>query len=177
MRVYFVRHAERADQSDPIHASANVPLTENGRRQAALLAERFATIPIEIIYSSKYVRTQETAEIINRVTHTDIEYVQIIEELGPNEDISAVFGRAMEFVQFLTTLKSEYVLVSAHGGIIKMIIFAMVFGEVHLGPAFDAFDKSFHMDYTGITLCRYENPNVPWHIVTWNDLGHLPPPA
>ncbi|MDB5244561.1 MAG: Fructose-2,6-bisphosphatase [Parcubacteria group bacterium] len=177
MRVYLVRHAERADQSDPLFASADVPLTDYGRRQAALLAERFATIPIQIIYSSGYVRTRETAEIINRVTHTDIEYVKSIEELGHDEKMSDVFKRANEFVQFLTTLKTDTILVSAHAGIIKMIVFAMVFGEVHLGPAFDAFNESFHMDYTGITLCRYEIRENRWYTVTWNDLGHLPPPT
>jgi broad specificity phosphatase PhoE len=176
MRVYFVRHGERADNSDSIFASEEIPLTDTGRRQAALLAARFATIPIDVIYSSPYLRTKQTSEIINAVIETEIKFNKLIEELGREEPIPDVFKRANDFVQFLESEKSEsHILVSAHAGIIKMIVFAMVFGEVHLGKAFKEFDASFHMDYTGITFCRKQG-DEPWRIVTWNDLGHLPPP-
>lgn len=177
MRVYFVRHGERTDNSDSIFASREIPLSDDGRRQAALLSERFASIPIEIIYSSSYVRTRETTEIINRVTNAKVVYNELIEELGREESVEAVFKRALRFVKFLETEeKKENLLVSAHGGIIKMIVFAMIFEETHLTNAFREFDASFHMDFTGITLCRYEEKR-PWRVVTWNDLGHLLPPA
>ncbi|HEU4677643.1 MAG TPA: histidine phosphatase family protein [Candidatus Paceibacterota bacterium] len=177
MRVYFVRHGERADNSDSIFASRDIPITELGKRQAGLLAERFASIPIDAIYASPYVRTRETAEIINAVKKTGIRYDARIEELGREEELANVFRRANSFVSFLENeCVEERILVSAHAGIIKMIVFAMVFGELHLGGAFKEFDRSFHMDFTGITYCTREKPN-PWHIVSWNDLGHLPPPV
>jgi broad specificity phosphatase PhoE len=176
MRVYFVRHGERNGNRNTFYASREVPLSEHGKRQAALVAERFISIPVEVIYSSSYVRTRETAEILNSVIKKEIRYDSRIEELGFDEPRASVFVRANQFVDFLQH-KNDYqcILVSAHQGIIKMIVFAMVFGEVHLDEPFRAFDDAFHMDFTGITLCKYEK-GKPWHIVTWNDLGHLPPP-
>jgi broad specificity phosphatase PhoE len=182
MRVYFVRHGERADNSDSIFAKPDIPLSKNGRQQAALLAQRFASIPVEVIYTSPYVRTRETAEILNAVIKTEIHDNMLIEELGEREERETIYKRSNEFVQFLKDQeKHRCILVSAHQGIIKMIIFAMVFGEVHLDRAFAVFDASFNMDFTGITFCKrkketVDEKNPPWIVVTWNDLGHLPPP-
>lgn len=180
MRVYCVRHGARADNSDSILAKRETPLSDEGRRQAALLAERFASIPISAIYSSAYVRTRETTEIINRVTRTKVLYNELIEDLRLDESPGEAFKRELKFVKFLEKLwkkeDEKSILVSAHAGIIKMIVFAMVFEETHLTHSFKEFDASFHMDFTGITLCRFEGRR-PWKVVTWNDLGHLPPPA
>jgi broad specificity phosphatase PhoE len=175
-RVYFVRHGERADNSSSIYASPDIPLSENGRRQAALLGARFSAATIEVMYSSPYLRTRDTTEIINIIIKTKIRYNSLIEELGKEEDVLATFRRAREFIQILESSPEKCILVSSHAGIIKMIVFAMVFEELQLADAFREFNNSFHMDYTGVTYCKYSE-KYGWHIVTWNDLGHLSPPV
>jgi broad specificity phosphatase PhoE len=68
MKLYVVRHGESEHNvqelrnDDPSHHSH---LTANGRLQAQASAEKLAKAPFEIIFVSEFVRTQQTAAIIN----------------------------------------------------------------------------------------------------------------
>ncbi|MCS7001687.1 MAG: histidine phosphatase family protein [Dehalococcoidia bacterium] len=62
-RLYLVRHGEsewNAEERSQGHAP--VGLSAKGRRQAARLAERFATLPLTAIWSSDLPRAAQTAE-------------------------------------------------------------------------------------------------------------------
>ena len=62
-KIYLVRHgqyAAEATANDGLGGS----LTDLGRRQAELTAERFSAMPIDIIFHSGLRRARETAEII-----------------------------------------------------------------------------------------------------------------
>ena len=64
--VYFVRHAEATGNVDEtFQGRTDTEVTERGKRQLALLAERFRDIPIERLYSSPMKRTISTAEAVN----------------------------------------------------------------------------------------------------------------
>jgi len=63
-RVYFVRHGESETNKDRIHRGAGAILTEGGMRQAEAVAERFLSVPIEIIVTSTFPRAISTADII-----------------------------------------------------------------------------------------------------------------
>ena len=47
---------------------SDIPLSEPGRRQAELLAERLKLIPLEALYSSPLKRAVETARLISQLT-------------------------------------------------------------------------------------------------------------
>ncbi len=57
-KYYLIRHAEK-DRSDP--ENRNPSLTEEGNARANRWAEHFKAIPFDMIYSTDYNRTQETA--------------------------------------------------------------------------------------------------------------------
>ncbi|HLZ72060.1 MAG TPA: histidine phosphatase family protein [Dehalococcoidia bacterium] len=65
LRLLLLRHAQTAHNRDGlVQGRADNPLSELGQRQAAALAERLSTAPLEAIYSSPLVRARQTAEAI-----------------------------------------------------------------------------------------------------------------
>lgn len=67
MKVYFVRHGESQHNAEKAHQALDVSLSETGRKQAEIVAERFKVIKVDTIISSDYPRAKETAEIIGQV--------------------------------------------------------------------------------------------------------------
>ena len=64
-RIYLIRHgATVLSAEDRFAGSSDVELAEEGRQQAAALAERLAEEPIAAFYASPKKRTIATAEII-----------------------------------------------------------------------------------------------------------------
>lgn len=62
--IYMFRHGETDWNSEGrMQGGTDIPLNENGRRQALALAEFFATNPIDGVLSSDLVRAHETAKI------------------------------------------------------------------------------------------------------------------
>lgn len=60
--IHLVRHCEVENPDNIWYGRlAGFPLSEAGRRRAALLAEHFATHPLAAVYSSPMERAQETA--------------------------------------------------------------------------------------------------------------------
>ena len=75
MKIVYMHHAERERNA---HAAWGTPertfdeITDLGRRQAELLAERLRNEKITAIITSPYTRCRHTAEIINHYHHLDI---------------------------------------------------------------------------------------------------------
>ena len=64
-RLYLVRHGATAISAEDRFAGASdVPLSPDGRRQAARLGERLATERIDAIYASPLMRAVETARLV-----------------------------------------------------------------------------------------------------------------
>ncbi len=64
-RIFLVRHgATQLTQEDRFAGSSDVTLSDEGRRQAASLAERLKNEKLEAIYTSPLARTRETARIL-----------------------------------------------------------------------------------------------------------------
>ena len=87
MRVYFVRHGQTDHNASRMHQPVHATLSENGVRQAEALAERFSTIPIETIIASPYLRTKQTADIINNVLSKKVEFDERIREVKKPSEI------------------------------------------------------------------------------------------
>lgn len=86
MIVYFVRHGESEGNKKGLHQGPNVPLSEEGVRQAQILAERLKKHQPSAIYTSPMTRTKETAEIISKALNIPIEFWENLKEIrNPSE--------------------------------------------------------------------------------------------
>lgn len=75
--VYFVRHGESLGNVSLYKAGIDPDLTERGEEQALLVAERFASVSIDIIIASPLIRAKKTGEQIAIKTKAQI----IIDEM------------------------------------------------------------------------------------------------
>ncbi len=80
MNVYFVRHGQSEGNLNGLHQGPEVPLSQEGRQQAKILAKRLKNIPIDIIYASPFIRAKQTAEIISKELNLPIEYWEGLKE-------------------------------------------------------------------------------------------------
>ena len=70
--LLLIRHGQAVRDlgSGPVGWWADVPLSQTGRRQAILLAERIgAGFPVQALYVSPLARTWETGDIVRRAVH------------------------------------------------------------------------------------------------------------
>jgi broad specificity phosphatase PhoE len=64
---YFLRHGETEWNAEGrLCGHTDVPLSDVGRRQARLLAQRLKPIVVEVLYSSPLVRALETAGVVGQ---------------------------------------------------------------------------------------------------------------
>lgn len=62
--VFFVRHGESVANVEKVYIGKEAQLTENGRAQAAAVAERVERLGVEALVSSDFPRAKDTAAII-----------------------------------------------------------------------------------------------------------------
>lgn len=62
--VYFIRHGESEGNIGPVRQDAFSSLSNQGKDQASIMAERCAKLPIDVLLASTMTRAQETAGII-----------------------------------------------------------------------------------------------------------------
>lgn len=87
--LYLIRHAEaEGNRFRRCHGWYDSTITDNGYRQIAALAKRFAQIPIDAVYSSDLTRTQTTALAITRTHGLPLRLDPRLREVGvgPWED-------------------------------------------------------------------------------------------
>src|SRR6185312_4982542 len=79
--IYLVRHGESViNVSDTFVDDASPPLTERGREQSRFLAKRAKNLTFDVIISSPFVRTKETAAMIAAETGHSIDYCDLFVE-------------------------------------------------------------------------------------------------
>lgn len=66
MSLFVVRHGQTDwNKKRLIQGRIDIPLNEEGVKQARITAERLAEIPLDVIYVSPLLRARQTADIIN----------------------------------------------------------------------------------------------------------------
>lgn len=148
--IGLIRHGVTDwNQQGRMQGQKDIPLNDDGRRQAALLGKRLAAEQWDYIYSSSMLRAKETAEIVAKAMGkklsgaderirertfgrvdgtTEAERVEqwgtewrTLEHGGESED--AVFGRSLDFIKEIEERhKGQRVLVITHGAVIWIIL-------------------------------------------------------
>lgn len=82
--IYLVRHGQSVDNIKPVYQSPDSPLSEIGKKQAELIAERVSKLAFDSLISSPLQRTKETAQIISQKTNCEIDYSDLfVERIKP----------------------------------------------------------------------------------------------
>ena len=81
MRIYIARHGQTTgDIEDRYGGDYDDHLTEEGQKQASVLAEKLSDKSIDIIYASPRIRAQETSNIIHNRINVKVELFDDIRE-------------------------------------------------------------------------------------------------
>ncbi len=106
MNLYVVRHGESRENISGVFEGVTSPLTEKGESQAAFVAERFKSIPVDIILASEFLRAQKTAEAIGNAIGKE---VTVVEDLfGEAEPPQGLLGKHNEDPEWAKVFDAIY---------------------------------------------------------------------
>ncbi len=81
-KIYLIRHAEaEGNLYRRIQGHFDGLVTERGKKQISVLAERFKDIDIDALYSSDLVRTKLTSEAITKYHDIEPSYLKSLREI------------------------------------------------------------------------------------------------
>ena len=109
MRLLLVRHGETESNAEGrLQGHLDIPLSEQGRRESELLAERLEGLSIDALYTSTLSRARDTAAIVaERIGLPAIERAELMER-----DLGGLAGLTGEEIR---TRYPEYVRARAEG--------------------------------------------------------------
>jgi len=114
MPLYLVRHAKAGGREQWVGPDDVRPLTTKGRRQAELLAARYAGVPVSRVLSSPYLRCVQTVEPLARQAGCPVEPLDSLAEGQP-------FARVLELLAVLP----DHAVLCSHGDLIPDVIAAL----------------------------------------------------
>lgn len=190
--VYLVRHGETAWSKTGQHTGReDLPLTEEGERQARLLGERLRGLDVAHIWSSPLLRARRTAELAGFgdrfVTHDDlmewdygkyqgltIEQIRtdrpdwLVHRDGcPNGETPAEIERRADVVVRRIRSMDGDVLIFAHGHLLRVLTARW------LGLPGEA-SRMFLFGTAGLSILGFEHRHRNEPVIRlWNDRSHL----
>jgi len=108
--IYFVRHGETENNAKNIKQGPEGPLSEKGRAQALATAKRFPKHKgsPQVIISSPYERTKETAEIIARELGMKVRYSDLLVERKNPSEIIGHWGQEVNAKHIIDRIDKSY---------------------------------------------------------------------
>lgn len=139
-------------------------------------------INLPITYNDDLVETRRPSAVIG-YKYDDPYALSIMTEIHENHHLPDYhhsdeennydgYTRALSFLKYLDTLDQERILVVTHGEIMRLIIWASIFGETFDPHVYRKFHLHSKTTNTGITIL--EEDHHGWRLLTWNDYSHLP---
>lgn len=108
MLVYLVRHGLSHGNKYNITQTEKTPLSPEGKEQARKVAKRLKELSIDFIYSSPFLRTKQTAEIISKEFGLPVEYWQDLHEVLHPSEIWNKSKEDPEVKQIQTLVRENY---------------------------------------------------------------------
>lgn len=149
LKLYVARHGETPyNVKNLICGISDVPLNENGRKQADFLADQLKNEDIDMIISSPLKRARETAQIVGQKLNREVIIDQRLHEIDfgvfegkpgktdlfqqvkrnhavsypQGEKLFQVVQRVYNFLDEIQNLyQDQKILVVCHGGIVRVI--------------------------------------------------------
>jgi phosphohistidine phosphatase SixA len=121
--LILVRHADAGDREAFVGEDLTRPLSAEGRRQAALIAERLAAMPFAHLLSSPAIRCTETLEPLAAMTGLEL---VVCDALVEGADPNAALAELLE----LSPRRGAVVVACSHGDVLGSIIEGLVTQEV-----------------------------------------------
>lgn len=108
--IYFVRHGETENNAQNIRQGAEGGLSARGREQALATAKRFPKEKgrPQVIISSPYERTKETAEIIGGELGMKVHYSDLLKERRNPSEIVGHWGGEPEVRALIDRMDKSY---------------------------------------------------------------------
>lgn len=108
--IYFVRHGETVNNAKNIRQGPEGPLSERGREQALATAQRFPKGKgrPQVIISSPFERTKETAEIIARELNMKVKFSDLLVERKNPTEIIGHEGGEKEVKEIIDRIDKSY---------------------------------------------------------------------
>jgi broad specificity phosphatase PhoE len=176
--VYVVRHG--AYDRDP---SAHDDRTYNGlnavgHEQARLVGVRLASLPVHVdhLVSSEFLRAKETADDVGKLLHMTATRDASLNECHPTssdggdkaEAAACDAARATAWSRFFSATPDHDTVdvVVTHGNVIRWTLLKALGADTKTWPLLDSANGS-------LTVFAVA-PNGDVHVVTYDDVGHLP---
>ncbi|MEF2965836.1 histidine phosphatase family protein [Paenibacillus sp. M1] len=172
-----------------LQGHADIPLNDEGRRQAELLSKRMKNEDWDLIYSSDLSRALETAETIGRIKHIEVKTDQRLREMNcgliegtteqdrvnkwgygwsrldlgveSNEEIMA------RGIECLTDISERHpnkkILIVSHGVLIGLTLKKLV----------PYIDTEEHLRNTSVTIINKNKDPFSWDCKLYNCVKHL----
>ncbi|QKY71073.1 histidine phosphatase family protein [Lentibacillus sp. CBA3610] len=186
--IGFVRHGiTRWNKEGRAQGSSDIPLDEEGLKQAGMLAERLGVGEWDIVYSSDLLRAKQTAEILNGKLGTKLHLdsrlrersggliertteEERVQKWGPNwreldmklESHDSIISRGITFINEISEKHMDQnVLIVSHGAFIKHLLKVLLPGS----------NKDESLNNTSLTsLVKCESG---WNCDLYNCTDHL----
>ncbi len=149
--LYLLRHAQsEGNKLGLFQGSLDLPLSDEGKKQAIQAVEKLKEYHFEVIYTSPQKRALETATIIaDRLglplkrderlreisygilegkKHSEVREWEIYQKWlenplkNPLENAENLFDAQRRFLEFLKELSEERILIVTHGGIVRVAL-------------------------------------------------------
>lgn len=114
--VYFVRHGESTSNRDKVRYGPAAPLTEVGESQAAAVAQRFKTIPVELVLASPYERAYNTGAAIAAAAGVPLEIVDLARERELPDSVIGKSRHDPEAIRIVDEITTSWLAGSSHAG-------------------------------------------------------------
>lgn len=108
--IYFVRHGESESNADGIHRGADSLLTDTGKAQAAMVAERIRKIGVDALISTTYPRARATAEAISTQCSLPVEENDLFVERRRPSAVKGLNGQSPEVKKIMHEVFDGYVI-------------------------------------------------------------------
>ncbi len=181
--IYFIRHGECLSNVNSQFNGPEDVLSDNGLKQAVLVAERFKHITVDKIYHSGILRAQITAGEIEKVTGIKSESKDFLKERQGTfshngvykyiEDFESLKNRLTEIKSFLENNESRHIVIISHAILLKSLAAYFILNNLIDENLIKSFDDVLVMDNTGVSKFMFNSEKKKWRIMFWNDLNHL----